>query len=80
MFVNSCDRVLKRYCRIDPCDSAQAMGYSGVAGLASLGPAADKITQTYSTPWVGKRHEWVHYIDSGILEQRVRAFAAFEDQ
>lgn len=80
VFVNPCDRVLKHYRRIDPCDCAEALGFSGMAAGAYSEAAVDKIVQIRSTPWVGKRHEWVHYIDSGIIRQRIRSFAAFEDQ
>jgi hypothetical protein len=56
---NSCDRVLKRY-RFLYCrkSSAQALGYTGFAGLSRLG-ATDrkKIRQINAGPYMGKSHD-----------------------
>lgn len=71
---NSCDAALKRYRFIYGRGSnAQALGYTGVAGLGCLGIDRERIAQYDACCYVGKQHAWEPYTGSGALMSRLRA-------
>jgi hypothetical protein len=71
---NPCDRVLKRY-RFVYCrrSKAQALGYTGFAGLGCLSPIdRAKICQINSSPYMGKSHDVNVSISVGPLNAALR--------
>lgn len=70
---NSCDRVLKRYDRLY-ChrNDAQALGFTGVAGLGRLNRDRATIVQFDACCYVSKYHSWDGYLASGTLMARIR--------
>jgi hypothetical protein len=76
---NSCDRALKRYRYLyRHGNDAEALGYTGVAGLGRMGADREKIEQFDACCYAGKEHGWENYISSGALVARMRmeVFAA----
>jgi pimeloyl-ACP methyl ester carboxylesterase len=70
---NSCDSALKRYRFLyGRTSDAQALGYTGVAGLGNMRIDRSQISQYDACCYVGKRHSWERYANSGALMSRLR--------
>jgi hypothetical protein len=70
---NPCDRLLKRYHRLDRDRNVRAIGVSGIAGMDQI-KGGEKVRYLQATPWVGNRHRWEYYSESGIIGHRLRGF------
>jgi hypothetical protein len=71
-FYNSCDPALKRYRFTDKCTRPTAMGYSGIVGDSSLGPAGARIRERDVAGIIGKTHESYGYLNSESIMGEIR--------
>ncbi|MBN2022192.1 MAG: hypothetical protein JW809_05315 [Pirellulales bacterium] len=76
---NGRDRVLKWYPLMYRRGGPEALGYTGPACPARLGPDRDKIEVLGLTCSVGKTHAWGDYLASSALRARL-AWYAFLDE
>jgi hypothetical protein len=70
---NGCDRALKHYGAIDPCNRPEALGYTG-----ALGPFSDdngqKLREVEMCCAVGKEHNWRSYFYNPSIVARMRPY------
>jgi hypothetical protein len=69
---NYCDRALKRYAVIDPCNKPQALGYTGAVG--PLGENGYKLSQYNMCCAVGKKHYWGSYFYNPSVVAMIRPY------
>jgi hypothetical protein len=69
---NRLDPVLRRYRLVAPGSRAQALGFTGLAGLERLGPQALRVEQFDMTSEVGRSHDELDYLNTS-------AFAAMRE-
>lgn len=63
---NHCDRALKRYGVIDPCNKPEALGYTDAVG--PLGENGKKLRELDMCCDVGKRHYWgAYFYNPGVV-------------
>jgi hypothetical protein len=74
---NSCDRALKRYGVVDPCNRPQALGYTGAYG--PFGENGRKLTQRDMCCWVGKEHNWENYFYNPSIVALIRPYVGLAD-
>lgn len=60
---NPRDMVLKRYRLLDPFTKPRALGYTGIASLARLGPWRDRYAQMSVDGILGRGHGVAEYLD-----------------
>jgi hypothetical protein len=72
LLYNPCDPVLRRYPRLDPSCSAQALGYTGLARPVRLGQDAERLEQANVCCQIGKTHNEQAYFASETLMRRAR--------
>ncbi len=75
---NGCDRALKRYGVVDPCNHPQALGYTGATG--PLGENGRKLTEVDLCCAVGKQHYWGNYMYSPSIVARMRPYVGLADR
>jgi len=75
---NACDPVLKRYPLMYCIRGPQALGYTGPACLAQLGPDRKKIELLRLGCSVGKAHKWNCYLSAPSLRRRLAWYAFVE--
>jgi hypothetical protein len=76
-FNNGCDRALKRYGVIDPCNNPEALGYTGAVG--PLGENAKKLRQLDMCCAVGKKHYWGSYFYNPSIVALMRPYVGLSD-
>jgi hypothetical protein len=69
---NGCDRALKHYPVIDPCNRPEALGYTGAVG--PLGDNAAKLRQFDMCCAVGKQHYWGSYFYNSSIVAKIRPY------
>jgi len=74
---NGCDRALKHYPAVDPCNRPQALGYTGAVG--PLGENAGKLRQVDLCCAVGKEHYWGAYFYNPSIVARMRPYLGLAD-
>lgn len=74
---NGCDRALKHYAAVDPCNRPQALGYTGAVG--PLGDNASKLRQVDLCCAVGKEHYWGAYFYNPSIVARMRPYLGLAD-
>jgi hypothetical protein len=74
---NGCDRALKHYPAVDPCNRPQALGYTGAVG--PLGENANKLRQVDLCCAVGKEHYWGSYFYNPSIVARMRPYLGLAD-
>jgi len=74
---NGCDRALKHYPAVDPCNRPQALGYTGAVG--PLGENAGKLRQVDLCCAVGKEHYWGAYFYNPSIVARMRPYLGLSD-
>jgi hypothetical protein len=74
---NTCDRALKRYGVIDPCNRPEALGYTGAIG--PLGENRRKLREIDMCCAVGKAHDWERYFYNPSIVARMRPYVGLGD-
>jgi len=72
LLYNPCDPVLRRYPRLDPGCSGQALGYTGLGRPGRLGQDAERLEQANVCCQIGKTHDERAYFASETLMRRAR--------
>jgi hypothetical protein len=71
-FNNTCDRALKRYGVVDPCNRPEALGYTFAVG--PLGENRHKLRELDMCCVVGKQHNWVNYFYNPSILAQMRPY------
>ncbi len=74
---NHCDRALKRYGKIDPCNHRVALGLTGAVG--PLGDNGGKLRQVDICCIVGKSHDWENFFYTPSLVRRIRPYVGLAE-
>lgn len=72
LLYNTCDPVLRLYPKMDRHSSAQALGFTGFARPAALGPDAARLEQANVRGQIGRTHDEQAYLASESIMRRMR--------
>ena len=77
VMVNKTDPVLRRYDRLMPGSTCQALGFVGVPSC-NLGECACRLQQMDVTNQISRRHQWVRYFESACVMNNTRRYVLWQ--